>query len=85
MAGTIDARGADRGRATPPTPEPRLSRRSFLAASGLGTASLLVPGLWAPARAADPWARADAIVAGIKVPTFPARDFPITRETLNRT
>src|SRR5436309_1861431 len=39
----------------------------------------LVPSLWAPARAADPWARADAIVAGIKVPTFPARDFPITR------
>ena len=63
----------------PARPPCHITRRSFLAASGLGTASLLVPGLWAPARAADPWARADAIVAGIKVPTFPARDFPITR------
>ena len=63
----------------PARPPCHVTRRSFLAASGLGTASLLVPGLWAPARAADPWARADAIVAGIKVPTFPARDFPITR------
>src|SRR3954470_14944817 len=60
-------------------PKPHLTRRSFLAASGIGTASLLVPGLWTPARAADPWARADAIVAGIRVPAFPARDFPITK------
>ena len=61
-------------------PEPHLSRRSFLAASGLGAASLLLPSRWAPADAAgDPWARADAIAAGITVPTFPDRDFDITR------
>ena len=50
------------------------------AASGLGAASLLLPSRWAPADAAgDPWARADAIAAGITVPTFPDRDFDITR------
>src|SRR5690242_19448843 len=66
---------------TPASLTPHLSRRSFLAASGLGAASLLVSSLWTPARSAfvpDPWARADAIVAGITVPTFPARDFPVT-------
>ncbi len=64
----------------PAYPEPHLSRRSFLAASGLGAASLLLPSRWAPADAAgDPWARADAIAAGITVPTFPDRDFDITR------
>ena len=54
------------------------TRRSFLAASGLGTAALLAPALWTSACAAfvaNPWARADAIVARITVPTFPARDF----------
>jgi polygalacturonase len=30
-------------------------------------------------RPADPWERADAIVTGITVPRFPARDFDITR------
>src|SRR3954447_4567918 len=63
------------------SPRNHLNRRSFLAASGLGTAALLAPALWTPASAAfvaNPWARADAIVARITVPTFPARDFPIT-------
>src|SRR5690242_6373981 len=65
--------------ATLPGSTPHLTRRSFLAASGAGTASLLTPVLWLPADAAvDPWAQADAIVARIKVPTFPARDFTIT-------
>ena len=61
-------------------PESHPTRRSFLAASGLGAASLLLPSRWAPADAAgDPWAQADAIAAGIAVPTFPDRDFDITR------
>ena len=59
------------------------TRRSFLAASGLGAAALLASGLRVPARAAlvaDPWAQADAIVAriGASEPTFPDEDFPIT-------
>src|SRR3954454_24595440 len=64
-----------------PGSKPHFSRRSFRAASGLGTASLLASGLRVPAHAAlvtDPWAQADAIVARIKVPTFPDEDFPIT-------
>src|SRR3954451_17252641 len=56
------------------------TRRLFLAASGLGAASLLLPSRWAPADAAgDPWTRADAIGSGIAGPTFPDRDFDITR------
>ena len=59
------------------------TRRSFLAASGLGAAALLASGLRVPARAAlvaDPWAQADAIVAriGASEPTLPDEDFPIT-------
>src|SRR3954447_18568347 len=66
--------------AMPERPTFHPTRRSFLAASGLGAASLLLPSRWAPADAAgDPWARADTIAAGITVPTSPARDFDITR------
>ena len=63
----------------PARPPCHVTRRSFLAASGLGTASLLVPGLWAPARAPDDWAMAREIVARIRPPTFPDRDFAMTR------
>ena len=57
------------------------TRRSFLAASGLGAAALLASGLRVPARAAlvaDPWAQADAIVAriGASEPTLPGRGLP---------
>ena len=87
MAGTTTAglddgliRSAQPGGVATARPKPHLTRRSFLAASGLGTASLLVPSPWASARAADdPWARADAIATAISTPTFPDRDFDITR------
>lgn len=67
--------------AASPKPEPVIARRSFLAGSGLGAGLLLAGGVGAPARAAEagPWARADQIVRRIRPPTFPNRDFPITR------
>src|SRR3954452_6740075 len=55
-----------------------VTRRSFLKSSALAAGSLVVPRLALPAHGAtDPWADADAIVARIVVPGFPARDFDI--------
>ena len=52
-----------------------ISRRAFVAG-----AAAAFPGLALLQRpAADPWARADAIVRGIRIPRFPSRDFPITK------
>jgi polygalacturonase len=53
-----------------------LTRRGLLAAGG---ASLVTPALARAAAAPDPWAIAAAIVARVKPPVFPDRDFPITR------
>jgi polygalacturonase len=60
-----------------------ITRRRFLQhAAGAGPALLLRRPLagfaFRQAGAADPWARADAIVKGITTPRFPSRDFDIT-------
>ena len=52
------------------------TRRDFLLA---GASAAALGGLPASAFAADPWARATDIVARIKPPIFPARDFDITK------
>ena len=58
-----------------------ISRRAFVAG-----AVAAFPGLALVQRpAADPWARADAIVGGIRVPRFASRDFPITKYGDSRT
>jgi polygalacturonase len=56
-----------------------LSRREFLARSGLTGAGLLIPGAltWQPVPSG--WASVDAILQRIVPPTFPDRDFDITR------
>ena len=52
----------------------------FAAASAILVALALQPGLRAQAPAeGDPWARLPAILANIRPPTFPARDFVVTR------
>ncbi|MEP6918077.1 MAG: glycoside hydrolase family 28 protein [Acidobacteriota bacterium] len=59
-----------------------LTRRQFLYSAAAAAPVLALPGAFHRLQrtpAADPWARADAIVRGIVVPTFPARDFDITR------
>ncbi|MFN8095024.1 MAG: glycoside hydrolase family 28 protein [Vicinamibacteria bacterium] len=53
-----------------------------VAAAALAAATLATPpaGAQAPLpAAADPWARLPAILAGIRAPVFPDRDFPVTR------
>jgi polygalacturonase len=50
------------------------SRRTFLKVSGLVAAGMLAHGT----AHADPWDDAGAILARIKPPTFPARDFAVT-------
>src|SRR5256884_8019349 len=37
------------------------------------------PASWAVVAADDPWSQASQILARIKAPVFPARDFPITK------
>ncbi len=65
--------------------ERRGARRSAgprLAAAALAAAALASPPAGAqtpPPAAADPWARLPAILAGIRPPVFPDRDFPVTR------
>ena len=65
--------------------ERRGARRSAgprLAAAALAAAALATApaGAQAPRpAAADPWARLPAILAGIRAPVFPDRDFPVTR------
>jgi polygalacturonase len=54
-----------------------LDRRSLLIATGAALASPRA--LAAPTKAVDPWETAAAIVARIRPPTFPDRDFPIDR------
>lgn len=69
-----------------------ISRRAFVGAAAAALPGLALSGLAWPSlgeassaealqRAAtqDPWARADAIVRGIRVPRFPSRDFVITK------
>jgi polygalacturonase len=56
-----------------------LTRRRFIrSAAAAAPALALYPplDLWQPS---DPWARADGIVRGITVPTFPSRHFDITK------
>lgn len=50
------------------------SRRTFFKVSGLVAAGMLVPGT----AHADPWDEVQNILARIKPPTFPARDFDVT-------
>ena len=56
-------------------PPHHVSRRVLLAGAGAG---LIAPSL-AAAAGADPWRRAAQIVARVKPPAFPARDFVVTR------
>ena len=61
---------------------PRLTRRRFIHSTAAALPVLAWPGAVEALRQAvttSPWARADAIVAGITVPRFPARDFDITK------
>ncbi|HEY8572696.1 glycoside hydrolase family 28 protein [Phenylobacterium sp.] len=53
------------------------TRRDLLATGAAGLATLVAGG--AAAQAADPWAEAAAIVARIRPPTFPNRDFPVAQ------
>ena len=55
-----------------------MTRRSVVGASCIAVATLAATTPTMPARAADPWLAAAEIVARIKVPAFPARDFRIT-------
>ena len=69
----------------------RLSRRRFLQVTAAAGAGLLVapriglPDAWAridpldAARSAEAWAQADAILARVKAPVFPGRDFDILK------
>lgn len=60
---------------------PELSRRAFLrtAALTVGSGALVRPGERLIARADPGWEQAAAIVARIKAPVFPGREFDITR------
>jgi polygalacturonase len=61
---------------------PKLTRRDFIQTTAAALPILAWPGGFErvqQAVAADPWARADAIVRGITVPRFAARDFDITK------
>src|SRR5512134_43951 len=55
-----------------------ISRRQFLQRTAAAAPAVLIPQAL-PVRSGDPWDRADAIVKGITIPTFPARDFDITK------
>src|SRR4051794_37153101 len=73
-------RGPCGGRTTMAERTALVTRRSFLKSSALAAGSLVVPRLALPAHGAtDPWAEADAIVARIVVPRFPARDLNVKR------
>jgi hypothetical protein len=54
----------------------KTTRRALLAST---VALAAAPAMAAPARPTDAWKEADAILARIKPPTIPRRDFPITR------
>jgi polygalacturonase len=55
-----------------------LSRRGFIRYAVAAAPALALYPRLAAEQAADPWARAGAIVRAITVPTFPSRDFDIT-------
>ncbi len=57
------------------TLRPRLAAGSALLALAL---TALVARAEGPAAAADPWERLPGILEGIRAPTFPDRDFPVT-------
>jgi polygalacturonase len=57
------------------TLRPRLAAGSALLALAL---TALVARAEGPATAADPWERLPGILEGIRAPTFPDRDFPVT-------
>src|SRR3954470_13534375 len=54
----------------------RMSRRALLAGAGAG---LALPAFVRAAGTGDPWAQAAAIVARVRPPSFPKRDFLVTR------
>ncbi|HEV2148369.1 MAG TPA: glycoside hydrolase family 28 protein [Longimicrobiaceae bacterium] len=72
-------------------PDPRFTRRDFVRTLSLGAgAALFVPGflpgcapaglrgVGAPGAGGDAWSRVPGILARIRPPVFPARDFPVT-------
>src|SRR4051812_34798701 len=54
----------------------RMSRRALIAGAGAG---LALPAFVRAAGTGDPWEQAAAIVARVRSPSFPPRDFPIPR------
>ena len=63
-----------------PLRTPTMTRRGLFGAAGAGiVAPMLAPILARAVPADDPWAIAAAIVARVRPPVFPDRDFPITR------